>query len=153
MPIIICETDRQSRLDAWDRVLRAGALGWPRGMGWGGRWEGGSRWGAYVNPWPIHINVCQKPLQCCKVISLQHFIYLNFFFFLKKRFLKRQVRWSGAGQLAQHKPWKEKWVGHLRSATHHDTLYVFLFQIFKQQLNFCHLQMLPSYEIICLMLS
>ena len=27
MDIIICETDRQSRFDAWDRVLRAGALG------------------------------------------------------------------------------------------------------------------------------
>ena len=26
-----------SRFDAWDRVLRAGALGWPWGMGWGGR--------------------------------------------------------------------------------------------------------------------
>ena len=23
--------------NAWDRVLRAGALGWPWGMGWGGR--------------------------------------------------------------------------------------------------------------------
>ena len=37
MYIIICETDRQSRFDAWDRVLRAGALGWPWGMGWGFR--------------------------------------------------------------------------------------------------------------------
>ena len=27
------------------QVLRAGALGRPRGMGWGGRWEGGSEWG------------------------------------------------------------------------------------------------------------
>ena len=40
MYIIICETDRQSRFDAWDRVLRAVALGWPWGMGWGGSWEG-----------------------------------------------------------------------------------------------------------------
>ena len=40
--IIICEIDRQSRFDAWDRVLRAGALGWPRGMVWGGRSEEGS---------------------------------------------------------------------------------------------------------------
>ena len=40
MYITISETDRQSRLDAWDRVLRAGVLGWPRGMGGGGRWEG-----------------------------------------------------------------------------------------------------------------
>ena len=38
MYITICEIDRQSRFDAWDRVLKAGALGWPRGMGWGGRW-------------------------------------------------------------------------------------------------------------------
>ena len=42
------------------QVLRAGALGWPRGMGWG----------AHVNPWLIHVNVWQKPLQYCKVISL-----------------------------------------------------------------------------------
>ena len=39
MYIIICETNRQSRFDTWHRVLGAGALGWPRGMGWGGRWE------------------------------------------------------------------------------------------------------------------
>ena len=32
------EIDRQSRFNAWDRVLRAGALKWPWGMGWGGRW-------------------------------------------------------------------------------------------------------------------
>ena len=53
------------------QVLRAGALGRPRGMGWGGRWEGGSGWGARVNPWLIHVNVWQNPLQYCKVISLQ----------------------------------------------------------------------------------
>ena len=53
------------------RVLRAGALGRPRGMGWGGRWEEGSGWGTHVNPWLIHVNVWQKPLQYCKVISLQ----------------------------------------------------------------------------------
>ena len=66
-----CETDRQSRFDAWDRVLRAGALGWPWGMGWGGRWEGGSEWGTHVHPWLICVNVQQKPLQYCKVICLQ----------------------------------------------------------------------------------
>ena len=49
----------------------AGALGRPRGMGWGGRWEGGSGRGIHVNPWLIHVNVWQKPLQYCKVISLQ----------------------------------------------------------------------------------
>ena len=53
------------------QVLRAGALGRPRGIGWRGRWEGESGWGTHVNPWLIHVNAPQKPLQCCKVISLQ----------------------------------------------------------------------------------
>ena len=53
------------------QVLRAGALGRPRGMGWRGRWEGGSGWGTQLNPWLIHVNIWQKPLQYCKVISLQ----------------------------------------------------------------------------------
>ena len=53
------------------QVLGAGALGWPRGMGWGRRWEGGSGWRTHVNPWLIHVNVWQKTLQYCKVISLQ----------------------------------------------------------------------------------
>ena len=45
------------------QVLRAGALGRPRGMGWGGRTP--------VDPWLIHVNIWQKPLQYCKVISLK----------------------------------------------------------------------------------
>ena len=53
------------------QVLGAGALGRPRGIGWRGRWEGGSGRGTHVNPWLIHVNVWQKPLQYCKVISLQ----------------------------------------------------------------------------------
>ena len=50
------------------QVLGAGALGRPRGMGWRERREGGSGWGTHVNPWLIHV---KKPLQYCKVISLQ----------------------------------------------------------------------------------
>ena len=53
------------------QVLGPGALGRPRGIGWRGRWEGGSGWGIHVNPWLIHVNVWQKPLQYCKVTSLQ----------------------------------------------------------------------------------
>ena len=53
------------------QVLRAGTLGRPSGMGWGGRWERGSGWGTHVNPWLIHVNVWQKALQYYKVISLQ----------------------------------------------------------------------------------
>ena len=43
----------------------------PRGIGWRGRWEGGSGWGIHVYPRLIHVNVWQKPLQYCKAISLQ----------------------------------------------------------------------------------
>ena len=53
------------------QVLGPGALGRCRGIGWRGRWEGGSGWGIHVNPWQIHVTVWQKPLQYCKVISLQ----------------------------------------------------------------------------------
>ena len=28
-------------------------------------------WGTHVHPWLIHVNAWQKPLQYCKVISLQ----------------------------------------------------------------------------------
>ena len=37
----------------------------------GREWKGGSGWGIHVHPWLIHVNVWQKPLQYCKVISLQ----------------------------------------------------------------------------------
>ena len=54
------------------QVLRPGALGKPRGTGWrGDGWGGGLGCGTHVNPWLIHVNVWQKPLQYCKVISLQ----------------------------------------------------------------------------------
>ena len=71
---------KQAYYQGWNRspaqvgcmrqVLRAGALGRPRGMGWGGRREGGSGWGTHVNLC-VHVNVWQKPLQYCKEISLQ----------------------------------------------------------------------------------
>ena len=66
MYIIKGETDHQPRLDARDKCS-----GRPRGIWWRGRWEGGSGWGTHLNLWLIHINVWQKPLQYCKVISLQ----------------------------------------------------------------------------------
>ena len=53
------------------QVLGPGALGRPRGTGQRGRWEGASGWRIHVYPWLIHVNVWQKPLQYCKVISLQ----------------------------------------------------------------------------------
>ena len=77
-------------------VLRAGALGRPRGMGWGGRREGVSGWGTHANPWLIHVNVSQKPLQYCRVISLQ-LIKING---KKKRGLRNELRQPREGRLS-----------------------------------------------------
>ena len=71
MYIIIYEMNHQSRFNAWDRVLRAGALGWPRGMEWGGRWGGGFRMGNTCTPGADLCQCTAKPLHYCKVISLQ----------------------------------------------------------------------------------
>ena len=46
---------------------RSGPVHWDDPEGWDG--EGGGRgglgWGTHVYPWPIHVNVWQKPLQYC----------------------------------------------------------------------------------------
>ncbi|KAB0366745.1 hypothetical protein FD754_010901 [Muntiacus muntjak] len=49
--------------------LEPGALGRPRGIGWRGRWEGGSGWGTHVNPWLTHVNIFLHPAAAAK--SLQ----------------------------------------------------------------------------------
>ena len=69
------------------QVLRAGALGRPRGMGWRGMREGGLGWGTHVNPWLIHVNIWRNPLQYCKVISLQ---------LIKNRWRKKKgnIKWK-----------------------------------------------------------
>ena len=43
----------------------------PEGLDGEGGGRGGSGWRTYVNSWLIHVSVWQKPLQYCKVISLQ----------------------------------------------------------------------------------
>ena len=48
------------RFDAGYRMLGAGALGWTRGMVWGGRWERDSGWGTCVHPWRMHVDVWQN---------------------------------------------------------------------------------------------
>ena len=48
MYTIMYEMSHQSRFDARYWMLEAGALGWPRGMVWGGRREEGSGWGTRV---------------------------------------------------------------------------------------------------------
>ena len=32
----------------------------PRGMVWGGRWEGASGWGTHVHPWQMHVDGWQN---------------------------------------------------------------------------------------------
>ena len=69
--ITICKIDDQWKFHAWSRALKAGALGQPRGMGWGGRLEGGSGRGTHVHLWVTHVGIWQEPLQHCEVIILQ----------------------------------------------------------------------------------
>ena len=78
---------KQISSPGWMHETSAGALGRPREMGWGRRREGGSGWGTHVNPWLIHVNVWQKPLQYCKIISLQ-LVKIN----EKKRILSAEER-------------------------------------------------------------
>ena len=54
---------RVKQVGCMRQVLRAGALGRPRGIGWRGRREGGLGRGTHANPWLIHINVWKKPLK------------------------------------------------------------------------------------------
>ena len=50
--------------DAWGQCM-----GWPRGMGWGGRWEQrvGFRMGNTCTPMADSSQCMAKPIQCCKV--------------------------------------------------------------------------------------
>ena len=51
--------------------IETGALYQPRGVGWGERWEGGSKGrGYYVYLWLIHVDVWQKR-KFCKAIVFQ----------------------------------------------------------------------------------
>ena len=63
---IMEETNRQSRLDAGYRMCGAGALGWPREMVQGGRWEGGSGLRTHVHLWWIHVDVWQNQYSIVK---------------------------------------------------------------------------------------
>ena len=42
------------------------ALGQPRGMQWGSRWEGDSGWGTHAHPWQIHVAVLQNQYNIVK---------------------------------------------------------------------------------------
>ena len=71
----ICILSRVKQITSLGWMHETSAQGWctgrPRGIRGRGWWEGGSGWGIHVNSSLIHVNVWQKPLQYCKVISLQ----------------------------------------------------------------------------------
>ena len=48
-------------------MLGAGALGWSRGMVWGGRRKEGSGWGTHVYLWQIHFDIWQNQYSIVKV--------------------------------------------------------------------------------------
>ena len=50
----------------WYRMLGAGALGWPREMVLGGRWERGSGLGTHVHLWWIYVDVWQNQYNIVK---------------------------------------------------------------------------------------
>ena len=56
------------KMHLWYRMLRAGALGWPRGRGWGRSWKRGFRMGNTCTPMADSSQCMAKPIQCCKVI-------------------------------------------------------------------------------------
>ena len=61
------ETSCQSRFDARNWMLGAGALGRPRGMVRGGRREEGSGWGTCVYLWRIHVDIWQNQYNIVKL--------------------------------------------------------------------------------------
>ena len=73
MSIITCETNHQSRFDARYRVLGAGALEWPRGMGWGERWEGVQD-GEHMYTMVDSCQCMAKPMKYCKLKNKNKYI-------------------------------------------------------------------------------
>ena len=46
--IIICKIDKPTEICCRSQGTQTGALDQPRGAGWGGRWEGGSKERGYM---------------------------------------------------------------------------------------------------------
>ena len=70
-----CILSRVKQITSPGWIHETSAQGWCTGKtqrdGVGKEAEGGIGIGIHVNPWLIHVNIWQKPLQYCKVISLQ----------------------------------------------------------------------------------
>ena len=68
---IMDEMSHQSRFNAGYWMLGAGALGWPRGMVWGGRREEGPGWGTHVYLWQIHFDIWQNQYNIIKLNKIK----------------------------------------------------------------------------------
>ena len=91
MSNIIFEMNRQSIFDAGYRMLGAGALGWPRGMVWGERWEGGSGLGTHVHLRLFHVNVWQTNTV---LVKLWYIYTMEYYSAIKKNTFKSVLmRW------------------------------------------------------------
>ena len=66
-----CILSRVKQITSPGWMHETSAQGWCTGKTQRDRVERGLGWGIHVNPWLIHVNIWQKPLQYCKVISLQ----------------------------------------------------------------------------------
>ena len=64
---VCCLFSSRSFIGSMHEMGCSGLVHWDDPEGW----EGASGSGTHVHPWLIHVNVWQKPLQYCKVISLQ----------------------------------------------------------------------------------
>ena len=82
---IIYEMSLQSRFDIRYWMLGAGALGWLRGIVWGGRREEGSGWGTHVYLWQIHFDIWQNQYNIVKLNKIK--------FKLKKKWSEQQTSW------------------------------------------------------------
>ena len=60
MYVAICKIDERCQFNAGSRALKASALGQPRGMEWGGRWEAVQDGGTPTHVWLIHVDVWEK---------------------------------------------------------------------------------------------
>ena len=72
MYITICKLDSQWEIRCMMQEAQTSALWHPRGVGQGGRWEGGSRKGrgTCVYLWLTHVDVWLRPPKYCKAIIL-----------------------------------------------------------------------------------
>ena len=141
-----CILSRVKQVTSPGWMHETGARAWCTGktmMGWGGRREGGSGWGIHVNPWLIHFNVWQNPLQYCKVIRLQ--LIKNKIKF-KKRCRKIKLTWNSTLRYpSMTHQWSHKYISFMRS---YHTCYFYCY-LFKERRFSSFSNSVHCYPVFC----